>query len=116
MRSRQEIGSIGEKKARTYLEQQGYQIIEINYRNGRGEIDIIGVREHMLVFVEVKTKSSCFGKKSLQKVRWQQQQKIKNTAFRYLENYYWCGSVRFDVILVYLDNYEAINHYPGYFS
>jgi putative endonuclease len=50
-------GQQGEVAAQDYLEQQGYRIVEINYRSGRwGEIDIVCLHQQSLVFVEVKTR------------------------------------------------------------
>jgi len=50
------IGKIGENKAREYLKNKGYRIIDRNYREKFGEIDIIAVsRDLTLVFIEVKT-------------------------------------------------------------
>ncbi|MGI9551015.1 MAG: YraN family protein [Aurantibacter sp.] len=116
MKSRRNIGSIGEGLAVNYLEQQGYQVLEKNYRRGRGEIDVIVIKEDLLVFVEVKTKSRSTALRSEQKVRWHQKQKIRTTATRYLSGCNWYGRVRFDVILVYLDPIGSIRHLPGYLS
>jgi len=54
----QKIGQKGEEIALKYLIQQGYQILERNYRKKVGEIDIIAQQnqpERIVVFVEVKT-------------------------------------------------------------
>ena len=58
MNHKQTIGRWGEHSATEYLEQQGYIILVRNFRAGRGEIDIIARQENILVFVEVKTRSS----------------------------------------------------------
>jgi len=50
------IGKQGEEFARNYLIENGYTIVAMNYRFGRGEIDIIADKDGMLIFVEVKTK------------------------------------------------------------
>ncbi len=55
---RKETGNLGEKLARTYLEQRGYLVVETNYRCPSGEIDIIAKKDEYLVFVEVRTKRS----------------------------------------------------------
>ncbi|MBE6620304.1 MAG: YraN family protein [Ruminococcaceae bacterium] len=47
----------GEDVAAKFLEQNGYTVIERNYRSGHREIDIIARDEQFLVFVEVKTRS-----------------------------------------------------------
>ena len=52
------IGKEGEETAADYLKAQGYQILEINWRFGRAEIDIIAKIGNEYVFVEVKTRSS----------------------------------------------------------
>ena len=49
---------LGETAACNYLKERGYEIIERNFRKGYGEIDIIAVKEDLLVFVEVKTRSN----------------------------------------------------------
>lgn len=53
MNTRQ-TGAQQEEKAAAYLRQQGMEILERNFRNRQGEIDIIGRQDGYLVFVEVK--------------------------------------------------------------
>lgn len=48
----------GEDIACDYLKKQGYKIIERNFRKGYGEIDIVALDGSVLVFVEVKTRTS----------------------------------------------------------
>ena len=49
-------GAIGEQAAVDYLRQNGFMIVERNYRIGRSEVDIIASRYDELNFVEVKTR------------------------------------------------------------
>lgn len=49
-------GAIGEQAAVDYLRQNGFMIVERNYRIGRSEVDIIALRYDELHFVEVKTR------------------------------------------------------------
>ena len=51
------MGTAYEKLAGAYLEQQGYAILEYNYRCRMGEIDIVARQGGYLVFVEVKYRS-----------------------------------------------------------
>ena len=51
-------GQLGEKLAQDFLKERGYQIVETNYRSPDGEVDIIVSKDDVLVFVEVRTKSS----------------------------------------------------------
>ena len=58
MRTQQRVGRWGEQAAAEYLEKQGYIILERNFRSAHGEVDIIARQENILVFVEVKARSS----------------------------------------------------------
>ena len=59
MNAKQQLGRIGENLASEYLEKQGYLILERNFACRQGEIDIIAREKDEIVFVEVKTRSSC---------------------------------------------------------
>ena len=52
------IGNNGEDLACKFLKQQGYKILERNYRIRGGEIDIVARDNDFLVFIEVKTRYS----------------------------------------------------------
>jgi putative endonuclease len=58
MMRRHETGMIGEDLACDFLGNNGYKIIDRNFRCSSGEIDIIAQHQNTLVFVEVRTKSS----------------------------------------------------------
>ena len=53
-RSARETGTWYEENAARYLEQQGYRILEKNFRCRQGEIDLIAEESGYLVFIEVK--------------------------------------------------------------
>ena len=48
------VGAVYEQAAGYYLEQNGYELIEYNYRCRDGEIDIIARRRKLIIFAEVK--------------------------------------------------------------
>ncbi|QIB69972.1 YraN family protein [Aminipila butyrica] len=52
------LGAQGEEIAANYLKNKGYHVLERNFRCRMGEIDIIACTGRILVFVEVKTRSS----------------------------------------------------------
>ena len=56
MKTKSEIGKLGEKAVCEYLEHHGYRIVVTNYRIKGGEIDIIAENGDYLVFAEVKTR------------------------------------------------------------
>ncbi len=47
-------GKIGEQEAMCFLKQEGFELIEFNYANKYGQIDLIMTENGVLVFVEVK--------------------------------------------------------------
>lgn len=51
-------GNIGEELACKYLLQNGYKILERNFRIRGGEIDIVAIDGEALVYIEVKTRTS----------------------------------------------------------
>jgi putative endonuclease len=55
---RRDTGILGERLARDFLGNNGYHILETNYRCPAGEIDIIAQQKETLVFIEVRTKRS----------------------------------------------------------
>ncbi|MEM6337412.1 MAG: YraN family protein [Bacteroidota bacterium] len=53
-----QLGQAGEQAAAAYLSRLGYEILEMNVRLGRGELDIIARSPSgEIVFAEVKTRS-----------------------------------------------------------
>jgi putative endonuclease len=62
MDQRKHTGRQGEDIATSFLTGKGYQIIQRNWRCAAGELDLIAMDGHALVFVEVRTRSgSRFG-------------------------------------------------------
>lgn len=105
-------GSEGEKAAAQYLEKNGYEILENNYRVSGSEVDLIAKKDDTLCFVEVKTRGSDdFGlpeefvdrRKRSKIIR---AAKIFTATKKYVDFY-----VRFDIIAVlYSEGKIAINH------
>ncbi len=58
--SSKQVGNKAEDLAAEFLKSRGYEIIERNYRYGKGEIDIIALdpENNFTVFVEVKSRDS----------------------------------------------------------
>jgi putative endonuclease len=53
---RRRHGQLGERIAEEHLAHRGYTIVGRNFRTRYGELDLIAVDEHALVFCEVKTR------------------------------------------------------------
>jgi putative endonuclease len=100
--SNKTLGSYGEFLARRYLEGQGYRILEENFRNKLGEIDLIAKDGKTICFVEVKTRQSLDQGQPYESVNSWKIRKLSQMAASYLKYKY--GSLdipsRFDVISI----------------
>ena len=97
--NKRQIGSIGEDMAVEFLKSRGVKILERNYQNRFGEIDIIGREDNTLLFIEVKyRKNESFGY-PLEAVGFAEREKIRKMARFFLnENHYYHYNIRFDCI------------------
>ncbi|MBC7425541.1 MAG: YraN family protein [Bacteroidia bacterium] len=96
-----DTGKNGETAAAIYLQKKGYTILELGYRAGRAEIDIIAKIGNDIVFVEVKTRSTVFFGLPEEFVTKTKQKLIQKAADAYLlKNNIVEESARFDIISV----------------
>ena len=106
------FGKKGELIAANYLKKQKYKILEINYKNQIGEIDIIAKDKDYIIFIEVKTRmSSAFGD-PLEAIDEEKQFKIRNVATMYLMKNKLIDKapIRFDAIAILGDDDHEIRH------
>jgi putative endonuclease len=106
------IGRIGEGYARELLSEMGYRLVEKNYSNRWGEIDLICEDNDVLVFVEVKTKKGLEFGTPEEMFTQGKRSKVKRMAMMYLEGKE--VKCRIDMVAVVLDkNNElvSIKHY-----
>lgn len=82
--NRRKVGGRYEDLAADYLTRQGYEILERNYRDRLGEIDIIAREGPYLVFVEVKYRKNLKNGYPEEAVCGRKQQRIRHTASYYL--------------------------------
>lgn len=106
------LGRAGEKSACKYLKKSGYKILERNYKNPFGEVDIIACKDGVTAFIEVKTRlTDAYGAPS--------EAVTEKRKCKYImgANYYFAGkepdcTVRFDIIEIYRGQ---INHIESAF-
>ncbi len=101
MRNFRREGGAAERLAGMFLEQNGVQILERNFRSGRsGEIDLIGLDGRTLVFFEVKFRNSEGSGTPEEAVTFAKQKTICRTAdyYRYRHQIPEEQPVRFDVV------------------
>jgi len=97
-------GIRGENAAALYMEKSGFVLLERNYRRTGCEVDIIAMEGDVLVFTEVKARSSTFGGYGREAVDYRKQQRIIKGALYYIVEHKIedkCG--RFDVAEVDLN-------------
>ena len=98
------LGIAGENFAANYLEQRGYKILARNFKIRSAEIDIIAELDGVIIFVEVKTRSSIQHGLPVEAVNFRKQQKIIEAASVFLQDERYCDSAcRFDVVEIYSD-------------
>ena len=83
MNNRQ-LGADYEKLAAEYLQSQGYEILEHNFRCRSGEIDLIAREDEYLCFVEVKYRAGSSCGSPLDAVNSHKQRQILKVAKYYL--------------------------------
>ncbi len=114
----QELGKRGEEAAAAYLERVGMTIVERNWRCKSGEVDLVALEGHEIVFVEVKTRRSTATGQPEEAVTPTKQRRYRRIALAYLQQ---AGledvSVRFDVIslLVVADDRALLRHHRAAF-
>lgn len=111
---KQIVGQLGEKIAKNYLIKKGYQIIDQNYRQTWGEIDIIAKKDKTWFFVEVKTMIK-FGdsEQNLTPEDQMTQSKIKKlnrTILGYLNHFHIDEEWQLDLIAIEIDKEKKKCH------
>ena len=114
------LGKWGEEQAMEFLSAKGYRILERNYKNRSGEIDLVVSDGKIISFVEVKTRRSLAYGQPYESVTRHKQIKISRVALAYLKHRF--GKVdinaRFDVVSIVQDNFGQIRieHIPSAFD
>ena len=97
-----EFGKYSEDLATQSLTQQGYKILERNFRTPWGEIDIIAEEGDTLCFIEVKARNTRFEEFPLEAVSRIKQRKLIRVAWGYLKkNNFTHRRARFDVVAIF---------------
>lgn len=114
-----ELGRKGEDAAARFLDRHGYEIIERNWTCLAGEADIIARDGDWVVFVEVKTRSSCDRGFPSEAVNAEKRERYERIAACYLQDLDVVDvPVRFDVVAIVVVSPERafIRHHINAFS
>lgn len=102
-KERQRLGAEGEELAKRFLRSKNYRIVESNFKAPFGEIDLIAYQRKVLVFIEVKARTSYNFGMPEESISQEKKKKISKVASLYLKakglNNVDC---RFDVVCITL--------------
>ncbi len=95
-------GQHAEECALVFLQEQGYRLITQNFHGKVGEIDLIMVKDRLLIFVEVRVRRPGLFGGAEESVTFAKKRKISKTAALFLQKFSQFESYdcRFDVIAV----------------
>ena len=108
--ARRALGASGEELVATWYETHGYHVVARNWCNPTGELDIVATRGSLVVFCEVKTRTSdAFGVPA-EAVTRTKQARLRKLGAQWLEQAggRGGGEIRFDVASVLAGDVEVI--------
>lgn len=113
--STQGTGSSGEDIAVSFLENEGYTVLERNYHFERAEVDIVAYDNQRFIFVEVKTRTGSSFEESEERLSQDQFKRVMKAGQAWLYERKMEGApVRFDVITVLLKGSDpVVRHYKN---
>jgi putative endonuclease len=100
-------GQIGEELATNFLVEKGFTILANNYRYQRAEIDIIAYKSTLLIFVEVKTRTTNQHGYPEEAITQKKIDLFLLAAEEFIHQLNWQHDIRFDVIAI-----SGGNHLP----
>ena len=94
-------GEEAERLAADLLRREGYAVLEQRFRWHRHDVDVVARKGDLVVFVEVKARSSFRFGAAVEAVRWRKQREMVRAAAAWLQRYGRPGDVcRFDVVTI----------------
>jgi putative endonuclease len=111
------LGKKGEAIARQYLLRKGWTILETNWRISRAEVDLIAKDGEVLVFIEVKTRSTDYFGQPAEFVESKKEMMLAGAASAYMEEIGHDWEIRFDIIGIVFQNEQQyeLKHIPDAF-
>jgi putative endonuclease len=102
------LGKTGEAIAATFLQGQGFSIVERNFRCVCGEVDIVARDGRSIVFVEVKCrKNKLYGPPQLAVTPFKQRQISKAALVWLSKRKLYDADARFDVVAIVLHEHDV---------
>jgi len=115
MINKKSLGKIGEDYACKYLISKGYEILDRNFRIGRGEIDIVAKFDKKIIFFEIKTRCNDNYMDIVDSVSADQEEKILETCEEYVRQFE-IDDFQIDFLGLIINEKKILKviHVPGY--
>lgn len=116
MAAKDRVGRTGEELARSWLERNGMEILDANWRCPVGELDIVALDGDELAFVEVKTRTSTAFGHPAESITREKLARLRRLAGSWLEAHeVHASGMRIDVVAILQRRGEPplIEHVPG---
>ncbi len=114
MKNNLPLGRLGEDLAAKHLKSKGFKILQRNFQNRTGEIDLIAQENDTLVFVEVKTRfSEKYGAVEEAITPWKLKSVVKTAEFYKSLHPELPEGMRIDAVLIQLSpagEVQRLNH------
>ncbi|MFN0026513.1 MAG: YraN family protein [Acidimicrobiales bacterium] len=112
---RRRLGQVGERLAALHYAQAGFEVVDTNWRCRQGELDLVARKGSLVVFVEVKNRSSTAYGHPLEAVTAQKQQRLRRLAALWFQEHRRSGEqahleARFDVVAVLDGRLEVVTN------
>ncbi len=98
----QNVGRLGERRAEEYYRKNNFTILHKNFRTPFGEIDLICQKQNLLVFVEVKCRSSKLYGTPEEAITKKKLNKLQKSIAYFQVIYSSCQNIRVDVVSILL--------------
>lgn len=117
MRRHLDVGSQGEQLAALHLERSGFEIVARNARVGRLEIDLVARRGALLVFCEVRARSSNAFLDPIDTIDRRKRSRIRSAAMLWIaQSRTSYSEIRFDAAsVVFAPEGPALSYYEDAF-
>lgn len=111
------LGAQGESLTATHLEQRGFSIIGRNVRVGRLELDLLALRDGLLVICEVRTRASRTQVEPVDTIDRRKRERVRRAAELWIHAHgYADHEIRFDAASVVIGPGEpSLSYYEDAF-
>lgn len=112
-----DLGAKGEEIAKKYLISIGHEILEKQWRYNKAEVDLISMIDGVLIFIEVKTRTSEYFGPPEEFVTAKKQRLMTAAASAYMQKIGHEWTIRFDIISIIIpsENKHSVHHFKDAF-